>query len=130
MNSETVKSVLVQNPTKCEDVLSQIDHIKSAGQTKITKVNQPFLAGSAEQWGGQRDNVRRRSTEGRLTGVRGRCFVCRREGHWKANCPQLRENRWGTQTRPGDNRGRQTGRVNTQSEQYRYTPPIQGNNPR
>lgn len=87
MNEEAVKCILMNNAPKCEDVLTQIDHIKSAGQGQLSrKVNtQPLVGGVAEYRGEYGGKSRSRSTEGRVMGA---CFNCGQRGHIMANCRQ------------------------------------------
>jgi hypothetical protein len=122
MNSDAVKSVLMHNAKKCEDVLAQIDNIKSAGQLKITKkINTPpLVAGSAEHWGGQWGKRRSRSTEGRVIGP---CFICGRMGHLQVNCRQNFDQGL-RQTRPRDYRGRQSYRNDIQNRYIENTFPM------
>ena len=127
MNPEIVKTVLLNKPTSCESVLTQIDTIKSTGQDTVAKNSNTFFqAGSAELWGGQ-NKTRRRSAEGRLTRGQGACFICGREGHWRNNCPLRQGNNAWTQARTEVYRGRQTGTRYNKREYARDSPNMQRN---
>ena len=127
MNPEIVKTVLLNKPTSCESVLTQIDTIKSTGQDTVAKNSKTFFqAGSAELWGGQ-NKTRRRSAEGRLTRGQGACFICGREGHWRNNCPLRQGNNAWTQARTEVYRGRQTGTRYNKREYARDSPNMQRN---
>ena len=106
MNPEILKTVLLNKPTSCESVLTQIDTIKATGQDIVTNSSRTsFQAGGVAKWGVQ-NRTRRRSAEGRLNRELGGCFVCGREGHWKNNCPRKQGNREWTQAGTEIYRGR------------------------
>ena len=112
MNEEAVKCILMNNAPKCEDVLTQIDHIKSAGQGQLSrKVNtQPLVGGVAEYRGEYGGKSRSRSTEGRVMGT---CFNCGQRGHIMANCRQ----KWANNRMPANAKGNQ---YKSSDQKYNY----------